>query len=424
MSGDGQDATEHLLSSAVNRQRLEEALAQATGSPRVHRSRTCPVDREEAAAILRVVLPLVDAMGESLRPSGKAVIHLAQFIATIRHDERLAAMVRLTSDELETDLYGGSEGSRAVDDVAEAGTTDLHVGTASGPELQGRVPLEAMSAQPRPGHGPADLATVLEQVFPWVERLPVAYRRRFFLEVEEWRNTAEGWSDPDLAGSPACEVREPETDAAARAWRVAGAVAWERLVRGAQEAPTLQADPIAAKHRSAESLAETGGPLTPGEAASADGVLGRSPGPEERRGSLEVDVDFEFDPPRLGLTGRESPDFSVDDVVKDLESVPGIDDDLEQRMAARRRWEEAHRYRSKRLAEASAALAAIAGADDLVRQVDRVREVLAGIGVDSESQDLWLTAANTYLDGATPLEAIGEGLLEEVEYAARQRGHV
>lgn len=172
-----------------------------------------------------------------------------------------------------------------------------------------------------------------------------------------------------------------------------------------------------------EALATTGGPMTPEEARWADEALGHLQTGEERS-EPGLDADDESDRPRLGLTERGTPDFGVSDVVEELESVPGINDDLEERMAARQRWEEAHRYRARRLEEASAALARIEGDEDLVRRVDRVRGVLGGIGFDGESQGLWLTAANTYLDSATPLEALDWGLLHEVEYAARQRGHV
>lgn len=457
MSGDERDVTEHLLSTEANRRRLFEAVAQASRSPTVYRSRTNPLDRKEAAAILREVLPLVDGGGESLKPSRKAVTALAQFIAAIRHDERLGMMVRMTSNGLEEDLNGGSEGTRAVDEfAAEVGMTVTEDGTAPADAAHRRrgAPDE-VPVQVEAEHGPMDLAEVLEQTLPWVECLPVADRQRFVSEVEEWRSTAEASSDPGRAASLASEVSKFETDAAARARRVAGAVASGRLegalpppeffrdaedfVSGACSAEEfierargrwgLPAEPglvellaqsPAPAEQGCEAFAETGGPLTPEEEAWADGVLGRSPTREERRESIEADADFEFDPPRLGLTGRRVPDFSVDDVVADLESVPGINDDLEQRVAARDAMEEAHRARTERLALARSSLAAIDDVD-VGRQVDRVRGVLAEGGLDVESQDLWLTTHLSLLDGATPVEAIGEGLLYEVERAARQR---
>lgn len=59
--------------------------------------------------------------------------------------------------------------------------------------------------------------------------------------------------------------------------------------------------------------------------------------------------------------------------------------------------------------------------------VQPVCEALAAIGFDEESQVFWLTAPNAYLDGATPLQALGhptDNLLDRVLYAARQRAHV
>jgi len=466
MSGDGQDATEHLLSTEIIRRRLFEARAQASLSPTVHRSRTNSLDPQEARAILREVLPLVDAGGESLKPSRKAVTALAQFIAAIRHDERMRMMVRMTSEELEEDLYGGSEGSRDAHKVHDgpgvglAGRTASEDGAVSpGVEPRRREALEGASARIEAEHEPVGLAEVLAKTFQWVMHLPAADRQKFLSEVKARGNTAAVWSDPELAASLACEVPEPETDAAARTRTVADTVASGRL-DGAEPPPEffrdaedfisgaisgqefldrgrrrwgLSGEPGAedvsaadasgaAENPWEEALATTGGPMTPEEARWADEALGHLPIGEERW-EPRLAADVESDLLRLGLTERGTPDLGVSGIVAEQESVPGMKDGAEQRVAARQRWE-AHRYRARRLEEASVALAKIEVDEDLVRRVDRVREVLAGIGFDAESQDLWLTAENAYLEGETPLKAIGQGLLQDVEYAARQRGHV
>lgn len=56
-----------------------------------------------------------------------------------------------------------------------------------------------------------------------------------------------------------------------------------------------------------------------------------------------------------------------------------------------------------------------------------VCQALAGIGFDEESQVFWLTSPNTYLDDATPLDALTDATpasVERVLHAVRQRAAV